>query len=407
MDIALGKNGTTAIIGVPVNTLLLSFNCLVLGFTFILGVPGNLLVCWVVYRNKSLQTANNALLVNLATNDLLKCLLDTPVFFLALLCGEKHLDVGERLCCLQQFTYSLSSCVQLLTLVIISVERFQAIAFPFETEKRKLRIKVWVLLIWAFGLCLAILSVTMSKDALFYMMCRHIRMDSRVHSDPFGTYVLIPVWGFSLALIIVHYLRIFAVVRQHTNKIFDSGIHFRSSVDRHVSDWQRVTLSAHRTSGIQVPGTGASESSENPDHRACVVNAVSHTVSGGHKESRNSTNKPPEIVGAICILTPIARELGKKRLEGKLAKRFGYIIIAFILFWVPMVVILLLNVIVESDVNSVCSWVLLELETCAMVVTCIPAALNPLLYTAVNRQFRTEFNKVLSTAWTCRHSPQS
>ncbi|KAJ8265801.1 hypothetical protein COCON_G00149000 [Conger conger] len=236
------------------------------------------------------------------------------------------------------------------------------------------------------------------------MMCRHVRMDSRVHSDPFGTYVLIPVWGSSLALIIVHYLRIFTVVRQHTNKIFDSGIHFRSSVSRPVSDWRLVTLSAHRTSGIHAPGTSASESAENPDHR---VNPVTHTVSGAHKQSLSSANKPPEIVGAICILTPIARELGKKRLEGKVAKRFGYIIIAFILFWVPMVVILLLNVIVESDVNSVCSRVLLELETCAMVVTCIPAALNPLLYTAVNRQFRTEFSKLLSTARTCRHSPES
>ncbi|KAG5837720.1 G-protein coupled receptor 84-like [Anguilla anguilla] len=406
MDIAFGKNGTATIIGVPVNTLLLSFNCLVLAFTFIVGVPGNLLVGLVVYRKKTLQTANNALLVNLATNDLLKCLLDTPVFFLSLLWGERHLDVGERLCCLQQFTYSLSSCVQILTLVIISVERFQAIAFPFETEKRKARIKVWMLLIWAFGLSLAILSVTLSKEALFYMMCRHIRVESRVHSDPFGTYVLIPVWGSSLALIIVHYLRIFAVVRQHTNKIFDNGIQFRSSVARHVSDWPTVTLSAPGTREIQ-PTTSASEITENPDHTGGSVNAASRTVSGDRKQSISSANKAPEIVGAICILTPIARELGKKRLEGKLAKRFGYIIIAFILFWVPMVVILLLNVIVENDANTACSRVLLELETCAMVVTCIPAALNPLLYTAVNHQFRTEFSKVLSTAWTCRHSPKS
>lgn len=73
MDNAL--NGTTLGREARVDTV---FNYLVLSLTILLGLPGNLLVCWVMYRTKTVQTANNALLVNLTANDLLKCSLDAP-----------------------------------------------------------------------------------------------------------------------------------------------------------------------------------------------------------------------------------------------------------------------------------------------------------------------------------------
>ncbi|XP_064812520.1 5-hydroxytryptamine receptor-like [Oncorhynchus masou masou] len=98
---------------------------------------------------------------------------------------------------------------------------------------------------------------------------------------------------------------------------------------------------------------------------------------------------------AVCLLTPTARERGQKRTEGKLAKRFGYIIITFTLFWMPMVVILLIHAIVTRGRDS--SWVLKELETSAMILTCVPVAVDPLIYTMVTRQFRSEFSKLLSS----------
>ncbi len=38
-----------------------------------------------------------------------------------------------------------------------------------------------------------------------------------------------------------------------------------------------------------------------------------------------------------CFLTPAAPELGKRRPEGRVAKRFGYIIISATVFWAPLV----------------------------------------------------------------------
>lgn len=42
-----------------------------------------------------------------------------------------------------------------------------------------------------------------------------------------------------------------------------------------------------------------------------------------------------------------------------------------------------------------------ELQTSAMVLTCVPAAIHPLIYSLLNRQFRAEFHRTLSALRTC------
>lgn len=341
MDLNTFLNKTTWHHESPMNIMFLIFNCTVLTLTLVLGLPGNLWVCWVFFRTKSLQTFNNALLVSLAASDLLKCSVDTPLLLFSFLHYGKDSQVSVSMCTLQQFTYALCSCVQLLTLVSISVERFQAIAFPFQTERRRARVRLWILSIWVCGLVLAIVSLTLSKKALFYMLCRpniwepgdeHLR-----YSDPFGPYVLVPVWGLSLTVIVIHYVRIFKVVKQHRKKVFNRGIQLRPTVSEHVWGWLSVSASAPRTAP-------AGPCSPLPARRTVVLVAEAG-ASGAGAPTGLVQARPPQIVGPVCLLTPGGRERGKKKMEGKLAQRFGYIIIAFTLFWLPMVVILLMNVI--------------------------------------------------------------
>lgn len=325
------------------DTTFFTFNFTVLTLTLVLGLPGNLWVCWVVFRTKSLRTFNNALLVSLAASDFLKCSLDTPLLLFSFLRGGEDSRVSVPVCTLQQFTYALCSCVQLLTLVSISVERFQAIAFPFQTERRKARVRLWILSIWACGFILAIISLTLSEKAIFYMLCRpHIgsRGDERLqYWDPFGPYVLVPVWGLSLTVIVIHYARIFKVVRQHRRKVFSHGIELRPTGSEDM--WGLLSDPA------SAPLTGAP-----PPRRTVLLVAEAGAPCAG-SSTGDAAGRRPAIVGAVCLLTPAAKERGKKRLEGKLAQRFGYIIIAFTLSWVPLVVILLMNVISWQDTEKV------------------------------------------------------
>lgn len=333
------------------DNLFFVFNCAVLTFTLVLGLPGNLWVCWVVLRTKSLRTFNNALLINLAASDLLKCSVDTPLFLLSLL-----RRVAVPVCTLQQFTYALCSCVQLLTLVSISVERFQAIAFPFQTDRRKARVRLWIFCIWACGFILAGVSLALSKEALFYLLCRpYIRelSEERLrYLDPFGPYVLVPVWGLSLMVIVVHYVRIFKVVRRHRRKVVSRGVRPRPAVSEGIWSMLSDPPAAPQRSSLPLRSLpSAVTGTPLPPRRTVIFVAAADAASAG-SSSGGTPMRRSAIVGAVCFLTPGAKERGKKRMEGKLAQRFGYIIIAFTLSWVPMVVVLLLNAI-WKDTNRV------------------------------------------------------
>ncbi|XP_072537716.1 D(3) dopamine receptor-like [Salminus brasiliensis] len=354
-------------------------NCTLLGFIFMVGVSSNLLVCWLAFRIKALQTTNNALLVHLAAGDFLRCLLDSPLFLASLVWGERRGQAGFRLCFVQQFTFALCSCAQLLSLVAISVERYQAIAFPFKTQRKNERMRTWILLIWLVSFFIAALSLTLSRDPLSYMMCAHLS-SPKFHTDPFGARVLVPIWTLSITVITVHYLRIFVVVRQHANKVFDSGVLPRASIASPGPGWPSVVASAPWTAQA---GPLLVESSAGAE--------------GGAQWQEPDT--PPGIVGAVCVLTPKAKELGKKRLEGKLAKRLGYIITAVVLLWLPLVLSLVLQEFV--DCAKSCDWLLCDLYSSALVVSCVPAAVDPLIYTLLQRHFRTQLRNLFSAKPHC------
>ena len=187
-------------------------------------------------------------------------------------------------CALQQFTYSLCRCAQLLTLVSISVERFRAIAFPLQTEKTKARIRLWIFSIWVCGVILAILSLTLSKQVVFYMMCRrraHEYLHGGAYLDPFGVYVLVPFWSCCLTLIIVHYVRIFIVVRKHSKKVFDGGIQLKPSLGKHIWDFD---VAAPRTvptkQSTRKPAPRNAQSSLCPKPAHCVWLATPRTSRG-------------------------------------------------------------------------------------------------------------------------------
>lgn len=89
-------NGTTTRYDTHMDMMFLLFNCTVL--TLVLGLPGNLWVCWIVFRTKSLQTCSNMLLVSLAAIYFLKCSVSTPLRLFSLLHygKESQLSVSEH-----------------------------------------------------------------------------------------------------------------------------------------------------------------------------------------------------------------------------------------------------------------------------------------------------------------------
>ncbi|XP_016312153.1 5-hydroxytryptamine receptor 2B-like [Sinocyclocheilus anshuiensis] len=194
-------------------------SCLVLLVTLQVGFLANLFVAWAVHHQKSLQTSNNALLVNLAVIDILRCAIDCPLLLSVVLSAR---DLGVLFCSAQIASFSLICCVQLLTLACISAERYQAIAHPFKNAERRKRITVWIALTWLLPISISVICVIFAKDSPVYVRCRGLRIDKLGH-DTFGVYILTPIWCVCLTVIIGFYGRIFLLVRAHGRKIFDKG----------------------------------------------------------------------------------------------------------------------------------------------------------------------------------------
>ncbi|CRK88903.1 CLUMA_CG002648, isoform A, partial [Clunio marinus] len=119
---------------------------------FILGMFGNFLVCFVVARQRTMQTVTNFFITNLAIADILLCLFCitlTPTYtFLG------RWIFGIFLCHLVAFLQCCCVYLSTLTLTAIAIDRFFVIIFPFRPRMKIYTCILVLLLIWicAFSL---------------------------------------------------------------------------------------------------------------------------------------------------------------------------------------------------------------------------------------------------------------
>ncbi|CAB1322672.1 unnamed protein product, partial [Coregonus sp. 'balchen'] len=98
-----------------------------------------------------------------------------------------------------------------------------------------------------------------------------------------------------------------------------------------------------------------------------------------------------EVKGAVCMMPSfVNKEHANKKKESKLAKRSGYIILTFLIFWMPLIVMVMANF-CNRNRNSGMGTAQ-DLEFLSVSVACMTSASNPITYAVVNPQFRTEFH---------------
>ena len=88
----------------------------------ILAVGGNILVCFVVYKNRNLRTIPNAFFLNLAVSNLLLALSQLPMLINTIVRGEWIF--GERFCHFYTFLDITLIASSLFTLTAISLNRY-------------------------------------------------------------------------------------------------------------------------------------------------------------------------------------------------------------------------------------------------------------------------------------------
>ncbi|KAL3054712.1 hypothetical protein OYC64_017616 [Pagothenia borchgrevinki] len=122
-----------------------------LGFIGTFGLLNNLLVLILFCRYKMLRSPINLLLINISISDLLVCVLGTPFSFAASTQGRWL--IGEGGCMWYGFANSLFGIVSLISLAVLSYERYSTIVAPTEADASNYRkISQGILLSWLYSL---------------------------------------------------------------------------------------------------------------------------------------------------------------------------------------------------------------------------------------------------------------
>lgn len=134
--------------------------------SFLLGLLGNVLVIVIFTKNSKMRTVTNSFLVNLAVCDLLVVLLCMPIS----VAYEAYQNwiYGDAMCKLVNFIQGLSVSASIITLTVISAERFYAVNHPLKARAFmcKSRVIKIIVSIWIVSALLVLPSLIVRKEFL-------------------------------------------------------------------------------------------------------------------------------------------------------------------------------------------------------------------------------------------------
>ncbi|KAG7237845.1 hypothetical protein INR49_031739 [Caranx melampygus] len=121
--------------------------CLILGLSFLIGAPGNLLVIWTILRYVKQRSHTVVLILHLAVADLL-VLITLPLWIYSL---AQSWVFGEASCKAMVFVINACMYCSVFLITLMSVERFVAVRYPFVSVgwRRKKALNKVLLALWA------------------------------------------------------------------------------------------------------------------------------------------------------------------------------------------------------------------------------------------------------------------
>ncbi|XP_053421186.1 D(3) dopamine receptor [Nycticebus coucang] len=413
----------------------LSYCVLILAIVF-----GNGLVCVAVLRERALQTTTNYLVVSLAVADLLVATLVMPwVVYLEVTGGVWNFS---RVCCDVFVTLDVMMCTaSILNLCAISIDRYTAVVMPVyyqhgtgRSSCRRVALMITAVWVLAFAVsCPLLFGLNTTGDP---RVCSISNPDFVIYSSvvsfylPFGVTVLV-------------YARIYVVLRQRRQKRIltrqnSQCISVRPSFPQQSSCLQLQPMQQFSIrTRFPSDATGKMEHSEDKQYpQKCQNPLLSHLqpLSPGRphmelkryysicqdaalegpsfqeregelkREEKSRNSLSPTIAPKLSLEV---RKLSNGRLstslklgplqprgvplrEKKATQMVVIVLGAFIVCWLPFFLIHILNTHCQACHVSP------ELYSATTWLGYVNSALNPVIYTTFNVEFRKAFLKILS-----------
>ena len=119
------------------------------GSISVITVVGNALVILVIAKNKSMHTVTNFYIANLAVADVMIGIFSIPFQFQAALL--QRWDLPPILCPVAPFVKELTVNVSIVTLTVISIDRYIAVIYPLKPRCSSRVAKVVMTVVWTFS----------------------------------------------------------------------------------------------------------------------------------------------------------------------------------------------------------------------------------------------------------------
>uniref|UniRef100_A0A8C2BKW9 D(3) dopamine receptor n=1 Tax=Cyprinus carpio TaxID=7962 RepID=A0A8C2BKW9_CYPCA len=412
------------------------YSLLILAIVF-----GNVLVCIAVLREKGLQTTTNYLVVSLAVADLLVASLVMPwVVYLEVVGGSW---LFSRLYCNVFVTLDVMMCTaSILNLCAISIDRYTAVVMPVlynTTHSSRKRVSVMIATVW-------VLAFAVSCPLLFGFNTTDDPAVCSISNPDFVIYSSVVSFYLPFIVTLLVYVRIYIFLRRRRKRITfrqGSGKVQPSSLppsaetclqdDTHKEkrDLSPIRINVINETKEQVirprllascpwrkrPQTAPAENSLLPPVitlNYCSISQASFARTeqdanpeeeeGGDEEQvtvrscevkklsngRTHTTLRPARPARVMVCPSQVRCRSMHSKEKKATQMLAIVLGVFLICWLPFFVTHILNTHCRSchippEVYSAFTW-----------LGYVNSALNPVIYTTFNIEFRRAFIKILS-----------
>ena len=184
--------------------------------SFVVALIGNIIIGIIVYRTRSMRKPINFFIVNMAMSDLLFPIVCFPYLVIEINFGNWSLrgPVGQALCKLHDFLVFVSALVSTQSLVLIAVDRFGAVVFPFRSPLiSSKRCRFFILTTWIIAVAANI------PNAMTYELVEHkegmvcVRKWNEVFGESlsYQNYIvsmLVVFWYVAMVLIAILYMTV-------------------------------------------------------------------------------------------------------------------------------------------------------------------------------------------------------
>ncbi|XP_043103663.1 D(2)-like dopamine receptor isoform X2 [Puntigrus tetrazona] len=343
-------------------------------------VFGNVLVCMAVSREKALQTTTNYLIVSLAVADLLVATLVMPWVVYLEVVGEWRFS---KIHCDVFVTLDVMMCTaSILNLCAISIDRYTAVAMPMLYNTRyssKRRVTVMISVVWVLSFAISCpllfgLNNTATRDDTIYVVLRkrRKRVNTKRSCQKTDADALPPL-------------------KQLIKEVLHQGGDVGVDVTPCTSPPEKKKLASTLVVDLLA---NPSPIHGSPSHGECQSNV--DEKNGHAKEVQTPKEAKPVETQALPngkTRTTVTKTMSKRKIsqhkEKKATQMLAIVLGVFIICWLPFFITHILKTHCTSCV------VPLEMYNAFTWLGYVNSAVNPIIYTTFNVEFRKAFIKIL------------